>query len=137
MSRDEVRGLGEVACRERAGDEGATRREVDAMRPEVRRRSHVERGAGGTAGSARWIALAALVLLCACHRTEPGNAVTSSPAAAKSSVSDALEEDDRVAYLLAPCPTPEAFLADTSDMTSVLVAKLVTGLRDPQKSAKA
>jgi hypothetical protein len=132
-----MRGLAQVAPSERADDAEALRREANAMRPEVKRRAGVERRDLATAGSAHRIALAALLGLCACHRTEPASSVTSSSAAAKSSASDALENDDRVAYRLAPCPTPEAFLADTSDMTSVLVAKLVTGLRDPQKSAKS
>lgn len=87
------------------------------------------------------LALAAAILsLEGCSRTEPhppasstgtGPARVPAPPAA-----DALETDDRIAYLLAPCPNAGAFLSDTSDMTSVLVSKLQSGHRDPLKGAK-
>lgn len=48
-----------------------------------------------------------------------------------------LIDDDRISYLLAPCPKSEAFLADTSDMIPVLVSKLAYGQLDPLKEAKA
>jgi hypothetical protein len=80
-----------------------------------------------------------VVLACSagCHRSSPS--ASSSVAAPKSApaAENPLEKDDRVAYLLAPCPLPEAFVYDTSDMIPVLVSKLETGHRDPQKVAKA
>src|SRR5262249_54961629 len=41
-----------------------------------------------------------------------------------------------IAWLLAPCSKNEPFLADTTDMTSILVSKLVRGQLDPLRQAK-
>jgi HEAT repeat protein len=70
-----------------------------------------------------------------CDRSPPKASVRSATAAAPKE--DSLAADDRIAYLLAPCPFSEAFLADTSDMTSILVAKLRSGRLDPLKFAKS
>jgi hypothetical protein len=76
-------------------------------------------------------ALAAAVLASACRESAaPAPAARGKPAA------ETLASDDRVAYLLAPCAKPEVFIADTSDMRSVLVSKLSGGQLDPMKRAK-
>ncbi len=60
---------------------------------------------------------------------------SSSPGAAEGRARD-LASDDRIAWLLAPCPHPEAFLADTGDPVAVLVSKLAHGQLDPLRQAK-
>jgi hypothetical protein len=86
----------------------------------------------------RWGRAALLLLLgsasAACrHRDAP--AASASPAA-KVPRTDDLSADDRIAWLLAPCSKNEPFLADTTDMTSILVSKLVRGQLDPLRQAK-
>lgn len=79
---------------------------------------------------------ALLALATACRESTPPGASAHARAVAGAHV-DPLASDDRVAYLLAPCAKPEVFIADTSDMRSVLVSKLAAGQLDPLKRAKA
>jgi HEAT repeat protein len=104
--------------------------------------NHMRESSGQAPSSPALVLGVSLAILCsaACDRSAPGAPHASGPTASASQAEAALEPieaDDRIAYLLAPCPSAEAFLADTSDMTSVLVAKLATGQRDPLKTAKA
>lgn len=47
-----------------------------------------------------------------------------------------LATDDRIAWLLAPCPDSAPFLGDTSDPIAILVAKMGGGQLDPMRLAK-
>ncbi len=49
---------------------------------------------------------------------------------------EGLADDERIAFLLAPCARPDPFLADTTDLLPVLVSKLERGQLDPLRGAK-
>lgn len=87
--------------------------------------------------SRRWGRSALLLVLAnaaACrHRDVPA---APAPAAVQAPRRGDLSGDDRIAWLLGPCAKSEAFLADTTDMTSVLVSKLARGQLDPMRQAK-
>jgi hypothetical protein len=75
------------------------------------------------------------------HKSEPKSAAAqhgspSGPSSIGAANSSDLAQDDRIAWLLAPCARMDPFLADTTDMTSVLVGKLARGQLDPLRQAK-
>ena len=104
--------------------------------------------ARGARGAALLLGFVGLGIAGCGHKSEPkpsaaarpGSAPSSAPSSASSSPNGAsaagLAQDDRIAWLLAPCARTDPFLADTTDMTSILVGKLARGQLDPLRQAK-
>ena len=86
-------------------------------------------------------AVALLGLACGlaigCGRDDGVSDSSFEPYAVEEPPEPSLAEDDRVAWLLAPCANPAAFTGDTTDPIAILVAKMSRGPLDPMRLAKS
>ena len=89
--------------------------------------------AWGARGAAMLLGLVGPAIAGCSHKAGPGASAAASTAAPGATD---LAADDRIAWLLAPCARPDPFLADTGDMTAVLVSKLARGQLDPMRQEK-